>query len=385
MRASNYISKPSQIVQERINEIAEQRVRFIIDPKGPSKFIVKPIENKKESFTVSIGTNQICTCNDHEICIHILYVMIRYFGVPKENDILWQKSLTDYEIDNVLNGRVRRIATVKPQPLYRTKSGKSKVKRLPIGDEDVCPICYDSLKDCDKNKIAWCRRGCGGNFHRKCVKAWIDSRKAYGEQATCPLCRQPLDVLGLNPPPKKPPPDTPPPLTQEEIRDLMTRELSPDDYDLLLRLDQHQHTHLNPPLHHQVRPKSNIKRTKVQIISPRTKTKVNLDLQITGKRLTQEQNDINRKVFAPNHLISKEHQNHQITKPFSGEIKGIKMMKLNEKEENVERRHPNALIVNPGANGRRRIIPPKKQMKEVKKIDRNEEIELIVATNSNIF
>ena len=65
----------------------EQRVRFIIEPKGPTRFVVKLIENKKESYTISIGTDQSCTCNYHDVCFHILYVMIRYFGVPKENDI----------------------------------------------------------------------------------------------------------------------------------------------------------------------------------------------------------------------------------------------------------------------------------------------------------
>lgn len=241
MRSGEYITRPSLIVQERIDEIVRQQIRFVIDPLGPSKFRVKPTEsrNRKESYIVSIGSQQQCSCKDTELCSHILYIMMRYFGVPKDLDILWQRFLTDHEIDQLLDGRIRRRAEPpKKQQIYQTKSGKAKVKRLPIGEEDVCPICYDDLHGCDKSKIAWCRRGCGGNFHRKCVKAWIDSRRCHGEEPTCPMCREPLDMLGVNAPPKKPPVDAPPPLTQEEIRDLMSRDLSPDDYHLLLRLDQ---------------------------------------------------------------------------------------------------------------------------------------------------
>lgn len=272
MRGGEYITRPSVIVQERIEEIVRQQIRFAIDPLGPSKFRVKPTEsrNRKESYIVSIGSQQQCSCKEPELCSHILYIMMRYFGVPKDVDMLWQRYLTDHEIDQILDGRVRRRAEPpKKQQTYQTKSGKAKVKRLPIGEEDVCPICYDDLQGCEKAKIAWCRRGCGGNFHRKCVKAWIDSRRCHGEEPTCPMCREPLDMLGVNAPPKKPPVDAPPPLTQEEIRDLMTRELSPDDYHLLLRLDQAAAPAQRAPPRVIRRPKVNNQRTRAagQIIA----------------------------------------------------------------------------------------------------------------------
>jgi hypothetical protein len=63
------------------------------------------------------------------------------------------------------------------------------VHRLAITSEDVCPICYDSMTDGDPAGVAWCSFGCGGNFHLRCVQAWIDSKAADGEQGTCPICR----------------------------------------------------------------------------------------------------------------------------------------------------------------------------------------------------
>jgi hypothetical protein len=239
MRSGAFVARPSFTVEERIEQIVRQEVRLIIEPLGPSKFRVKPMDTKG-AFMVGIGSQQTCSCRDSELCIHILYVMMRYFDVPRENDILWQTALTEREIDVILDGRVKRRPVPRKQPVYTTKSGKRKVKRHPIGPEDVCPICYDSFSECDKCKIAWCRLGCGGNFHRKCVKAWIESRRSHGDQPTCPICREPLDMLGVKAPPKKPI-DAPPALSPAEIRELQMREICPDDYHLLLRLDDIAH------------------------------------------------------------------------------------------------------------------------------------------------
>lgn len=233
--------RPGEVMSEAVREVIEEvqggGVRFVLDPRGVTKFIVKPL-GSKERFTVNIGETHNCTCKSPDLCIHIIYILMKYFGVPKDNPILFKQPLSEYEVNLIIDGKTRAVEPRKPQEKYKTKSGKTKVKRLPIGEEDVCPICYDNLCDCDKSKIAWCRCGCGGNFHRKCVKEWIQSRRDYGEEPTCPICRSKLDMLGINAPPKKPPKDAPPNLSPEEIRDLMTREISPDDYDLLLRLDQ---------------------------------------------------------------------------------------------------------------------------------------------------
>jgi hypothetical protein len=240
MRPAPHIPHPSYIVEERIEEIMRQDIRFAIDPLGPSKFRLRPVEGRG-NFVVSVGSEQTCSCHDAELCSHILYVMIRYFDVPKDNDILWQTALTDREIDLVLDGGIKRRPAPRKQPVYTTKSGKRKVKRLPITDEDVCPICYDSFTDCDKCKIAWCRMGCGGNFHRNCVKSWIDARHAHGDAPTCPICREPLDMIGVQPPPKKPI-NARPALSVSEIQELQNREIGPDDYHLLLKLDEAPHT-----------------------------------------------------------------------------------------------------------------------------------------------
>jgi E3 ubiquitin-protein ligase ZSWIM2 len=168
MRSSPHIPHPSFTVEERITEILRQGISFLIEPLGPSKFRLTPIEGRG-TFSVSIGYRQTCTCHDPELCSHILYVMIRYFRVPTGNPVLWQTALTDHEIDLLLNDKFKFKPPVRKQLVYTTRSGKKKVKRLPITSEDVCPVCYDSFNTSDKSTIVWCRLGCGGNIHRKCL------------------------------------------------------------------------------------------------------------------------------------------------------------------------------------------------------------------------
>jgi hypothetical protein len=273
------IPRPDEVmteaVRERVEKIQGGSLRFIIDPRGVTKFVVKEI-GSKERYTTSIGEYHTCTCKESDsLCIHVLYILIKYFGIPAENPILIKQPLSEHDVNRIIDGKVRLSAPTKPRLLYKTKSGKTKVKRQTITDEDVCPICYDNLCDCDKSKIAWCRRGCGGNFHRKCVKEWIESRRAYGEEATCPLCRTTLDMLGIKAPPKKKvPSDAPPNLSPEEIRELMSRDISPDDYDLLLRLDQ---------------PRVSPQQSKPQQPRQRTNTRVNAAAAILNTRVPHPQ------------------------------------------------------------------------------------------------
>jgi hypothetical protein len=312
MRSTAFIPRPSPTVEERIDEIAHQRVRFAIEPLGPSKFRLKPVEGRG-SFLISIGSQQTCTCRDPEVCSHILYVMIRFFSVPRDCDVLWQTALTDHEIEQVLDRRVRRHAEPRKQPIYKTKSGKSKVKRLPITDDEVCPICYDSLTDCERSKIAWCRSSCGGNFHRKCVKAWIESQRANGKEPLCPRCRAPLDMLGINRDKPKRPVDAPPALSQDEIRDLVNRELSPDDYHLLLRLDQTHGTQARS------RPKPQNQRIRAanRILEPPPP----VVLEVTGATVCPERV---RPVRTPSETQGRRAPLQ--LNPFLGEITGVALM-----------------------------------------------------------
>jgi len=199
------VEAPPPAVVEGVDAISQQQVRPAIEPMGPSKFRLKSAGGSRELLTVTaphcIGSRQACSCRG-AICVHVLHVMMRYFGVPPENELLFQTHLTDHEIDALLTGALRRRPVPKRHPVRVTPPGRRKVRRLPVGEDDVCPICYDSLADCARATVAWCRAGCGANFHRKCVKLWIDSQRSSGKRPSCPMCRElyhaprPVAVVG---------------------------------------------------------------------------------------------------------------------------------------------------------------------------------------------
>ena len=61
------------------------------------------------------------------------------------------------------------------------------VTRRELGNDEVCPICYDVMTP--GSVLTFCREGCGSNVHTKCMKLWADNRVKAGEDVTCPMCR----------------------------------------------------------------------------------------------------------------------------------------------------------------------------------------------------
>ena len=95
---------------------------------------------------MQIGAEQSCSCKTSpELCIHILFVMLKIYRIPPTNPVVWQQSLLDDEITQILTGRLQRQASDdKPKPAASSSSG---VERRAV--DDVCPICYDDMNEDD--------------------------------------------------------------------------------------------------------------------------------------------------------------------------------------------------------------------------------------------
>jgi hypothetical protein len=202
MRRSGFASHPRAGLILDIMRVHRREVRFLIEPRGPTRFILRQVVGSCVSptpFAVSLGFSQRCSCTSRDICVHIIYVMMRFFGVPKDSDLLWQKSLTNQQITSLLEGRgifqhPRRHPPPHPPSSSPVIRPRNKVHRLAITEEDLCPICYDTMTTSEPEEVAWCSYGCGGNFHLECVQAWIDSKAAEGECGSCPICRIQITV-----------------------------------------------------------------------------------------------------------------------------------------------------------------------------------------------
>ncbi len=219
--------KPNDIIQSRIEAVVNGGHKlFLMQELGPTLFIVREeyeeersppqvdqqvstAANNNESngnaitktqkYKVAIGNMQKCTCGSSDICIHILFIMLKVLRVPKTNPVIWQHSLLEREINDCLSGRYRtadqsRRPTVRD---YLKRSSKSScdddnnnnnAKRRQVEEGDTCPVCLDDLTNEDK-ELTYCKSGCGKQAHIKCMIMYAEHQKSVGKKVTCPLCR----------------------------------------------------------------------------------------------------------------------------------------------------------------------------------------------------
>ena len=110
-RALPYRAKCPPNIAALIEEAPYSRLFVLSDP-GPTSFVLRG-EASPRRFKVTIGETHSCSCRSgNELCIHILFVLMRVFRMPAANPLIWQLSLTEREIAELMRGR--RLPTVKP-------------------------------------------------------------------------------------------------------------------------------------------------------------------------------------------------------------------------------------------------------------------------------
>eukprot|EP00794_Sanderia_malayensis_P003262 gene3262-3743_t len=176
-------------VKTRIDEALVARL-YILRETGPTGFLVKQ-DGSDAKLKVFLGDPNSCTCGtfskEKELCIHILWVMLRKFRVSKDNPLIFQKALVEREISELIQGVHVQIR--EERKAESSTVGESKLNPKTIEEEDVCPICQEDLIAC-KEPLTYCKFGCGNNVHIKCMKVWAQHRKSDGENIIkCPLCR----------------------------------------------------------------------------------------------------------------------------------------------------------------------------------------------------
>lgn len=204
-------AKASSEVTDRLLQVANVQL-YLVQRLGPTSFVVRE-ENSDVKRKVVIGSRMACSCctltpvgTVKESCVHILFVLVKVLRVPASNPLVWQLSLLDRELDEVL-----RCSTLPdrpaPEPKARPAPGKvdpGQVKRRAVDEEEPCPICYEEMAGCDLDALVWCRFGCGRNVHGKCMGVWMDHQvKSLGKELSCPLCRTDWGDFKWKPPPPK--------------------------------------------------------------------------------------------------------------------------------------------------------------------------------------
>eukprot|EP01136_Pigoraptor_vietnamica_P039799 Opistho-1_new@10981 len=181
-----------EVVSARM-ETALAAQLYLVHETGPTGFVLRDEDGAK--FKVFLGDPHSCTCGgfmrDRELCVHILWVTLKRFRVPKENPIAFQQSLVEREIGEVLRGRhARQPQQDKPKSGRPASKERGEVDKREVTAEDVCPICQDELLGSSEPTVH-CRFGCGNSAHVKCMKVWAEHQRSTGESTIrCPLCRE---------------------------------------------------------------------------------------------------------------------------------------------------------------------------------------------------
>ena len=135
-------------------------------------------------YIVSIKNSPSCTCpdhvNNHKICKHIYFIMLR---VMKVNKIVMNK-YTNQELLVLFNNIPNHInSDLLYDDIITDKPKDSKIQQK---YDDMCPVCLDDLAH-DTPGLDYCKFGCGKSVHTKCFEIWIKSNQ-YG-QHKCLFCR----------------------------------------------------------------------------------------------------------------------------------------------------------------------------------------------------
>eukprot|EP00892_Ulva_mutabilis_P012680 jgi/Ulvmu1/9785/UM056_0025.1 len=204
-RMSPWRPKPPQDFNQ-VMEVLSSTTMYVLHRGGPTSFTIKE-DSSGEQHQVTIGSLQTCSCSRNtkpssvELCKHIVFVMVKVLGVPKDNPLAWQLSLVDRELDDILRGDKWKPQAVPP----RAACNRSKfcMARKPVQQGDLCPICYDEIHGVDILHLTWCQKGCGQNVHGKCMQVWMAHSIKTQKDLQCPMCRTNWGIFTWRAPAKR--------------------------------------------------------------------------------------------------------------------------------------------------------------------------------------
>lgn len=190
-RATTYRSKASEVWKATFDTLSTIRL-YLMSRNGPTVFQLR--DESDNSFKVTLGNPHLCSCQggrppskDPDVCVHIMFCMVKVLKVAKAHPLCFQSSLLDSELDQILSGQCsyhahsrRSLITSEEggiiSPAKATTNTASAVKTVvrqelsADEDESCCPICQDAMTlKPDAQFLTWCRHGCGNNIHANCM------------------------------------------------------------------------------------------------------------------------------------------------------------------------------------------------------------------------
>ncbi|XP_041474898.1 mitogen-activated protein kinase kinase kinase 1-like isoform X1 [Lytechinus variegatus] len=192
------------VLKKRVERALHARL-FLLTQNGPNSFLIGG-DSPDHKYKVTIGS-QNCNCGKGPFCVHLLFVMLRVFKVAEDDNLLWNRTLKNYEVELLF----AKYEAMKKKKLKQSPSQSSQRSRrssqspstshLPRPsspcpstgssdqreDEDLCPICL--LDMVEGESLVECKNGCHNKLHHHCVAVWEGECQRQQETMVCPLCR----------------------------------------------------------------------------------------------------------------------------------------------------------------------------------------------------
>ena len=197
------------------NQQKALKTTFLITKKlGPTLFeLIKPGENANlmeqgknktvKCYKVRIGSLHTCTCKNYgkyridsnsngsfPLCIHICWILLKYFRLNIFDELSWQNGLVEREIEKLLitkeQNQVKKQTSSSQSDDQNSKETEEDARSISV--DDVCPICQESLLSNPRPTSHCCT--CKQNLHLHCMKIWIDHQNIGNNgKINCPMCR----------------------------------------------------------------------------------------------------------------------------------------------------------------------------------------------------
>lgn len=233
-----------QHVEKALQRLQLQSVHFDITESGNGKFVLKGLS---KSTKVSIGNPHKCECKKEQPCIHTLAILTNYFRLDWSDPTIFQSGLSEIILMELYNkGRVNQDK-LSACMLCKEQSGNmasckacnqnyhwkcvelaAKVR----GSAHACPRCgvkVEKSSACFHQQCSNCTSQLSGGY--KCL---LCTSKLY---FLCVKCYRDGKAHAFHPfsfeTNAKPPSHN-----EESVSALQFREIDPEDYDTLLRLDE---------------------------------------------------------------------------------------------------------------------------------------------------
>jgi hypothetical protein len=197
-RAAPWVEKCPEAVTTALDALQTTKVLLVAQP-GATMFTLCEMPaseashasgGRQKRVAVSLGAHHACSaCFPNKpaprVCRHLVFVLHKVLRIPADNPLLWQLSLSDAQIDQVLNARRLYVGDAERKRADLAALPRPKTPEpMPLGA--TCPICQDVMTPDDA--VACCGV-CSQYAHNRCMRVWAEHRQASGDKVTCPLCR----------------------------------------------------------------------------------------------------------------------------------------------------------------------------------------------------